>query len=164
MRSVGGGGAYSFVACLSHLIIGPASLSRVKRGRTEETGRGQGDYALHNSQHVSKSITRRYFSTTCFPFTAGRSRALCGCCRSWRVATPFPVGVVVLKMKTNLPEIAFLGRSNVGKSSMLNTLFGESVAKVSKTPGRTRQINIFKVTMHLCSLPFGWVASSAFFC
>lgn len=47
--------------------------------------------------------------------------------------------------QTNLPEIAFLGRSNVGKSSMLNTLFGESVAKVSKTPGRTRQINIFKV-------------------
>ncbi|CAN0395200.1 unnamed protein product [Ascophyllum nodosum] len=46
--------------------------------------------------------------------------------------------------KTTLPEIAFLGRSNVGKSSMLNTLFGESVAKVSKTPGRTRHINIFK--------------------
>eukprot|EP00903_Cladosiphon_okamuranus_P013073 g12194.t1 len=46
--------------------------------------------------------------------------------------------------RTNLPEIAFLGRSNVGKSSMLNTLFGEAVAKVSKTPGRTRQINIFK--------------------
>ena len=48
-------------------------------------------------------------------------------------------------LQTNLPEIAFLGRSNVGKSSMLNTLFGEAVAKVSKTPGRTRQINIFKV-------------------
>ncbi|CAM9401690.1 unnamed protein product [Ectocarpus sp. 12 AP-2014] len=46
--------------------------------------------------------------------------------------------------RTNLPEIAFLGRSNVGKSSMLNTLFGEPVAKVSKTPGRTRKINIFK--------------------
>ena len=57
--------------------------------------------------------------------------------------------LVLLETKTNLPEIAFLGRSNVGKSSMLNTLFGESVAKVSKTPGRTRQINIFKVTMLL---------------
>lgn len=41
-----------------------------------------------------------------------------------------------------------MGRSNVGKSSMLNTLFGEAVAKVSKTPGRTRQINIFKVKAH----------------
>lgn len=35
---------------------------------------------------------------------------------------------------------------------MLNTLFGEAVAKVSKTPGRTRQINIFKVS-HVLSLP-----------
>jgi GTP-binding protein len=42
-----------------------------------------------------------------------------------------------------IPEIAFLGRSNVGKSSMLNCLFGERAAKVSKTPGRTQLINIF---------------------
>ena len=42
-----------------------------------------------------------------------------------------------------VPEIAFLGRSNVGKSSMLNCLFGEKAAKVSKTPGRTQLINIF---------------------
>lgn len=39
--------------------------------------------------------------------------------------------------------IAFIGRSNVGKSSLINSLFGKSTARVSKTPGRTRQINVF---------------------
>jgi GTP-binding protein len=45
-----------------------------------------------------------------------------------------------------LPEIAFVGRSNVGKSSMLNMLTGQNkkVAVESKTPGRTQSINMFK--------------------
>jgi GTP-binding protein len=43
-----------------------------------------------------------------------------------------------------LPEVAFLGRSNVGKSSLLNALTGrKALARVSRTPGRTRQINFF---------------------
>ena len=41
------------------------------------------------------------------------------------------------------PEIAFLGRSNVGKSSLINKLLGSKEAKVSSTPGRTRAINFF---------------------
>lgn len=43
------------------------------------------------------------------------------------------------------PEIAFLGRSNVGKSSLLNSLVGAKIAHVSSTPGRTRTINFFSL-------------------
>lgn len=44
-----------------------------------------------------------------------------------------------------LPEIAFLGRSNVGKSSVINSLVGKKLAKTSSTPGRTRSINFFEL-------------------
>lgn len=45
-----------------------------------------------------------------------------------------------------LPEVAFAGRSNVGKSSLLNALLRRrKAARVSKTPGRTREINFFQV-------------------
>jgi GTP-binding protein len=49
----------------------------------------------------------------------------------------FPVAV--------LPEVAFLGRSNVGKSSVINSLLGTKIAKTSSTPGRTQAINFFEV-------------------
>jgi len=45
----------------------------------------------------------------------------------------------------SLPEIAFLGRSNVGKSSVINALVGTKLARTSSTPGRTRSINFFEI-------------------
>jgi GTP-binding protein len=48
---------------------------------------------------------------------------------------------------TEYPEIAFAGRSNVGKSSMINTLLGtKKLVKVGKTPGKTRLVNFFLVS------------------
>lgn len=45
----------------------------------------------------------------------------------------------------SLPEVAFLGRSNVGKSSVINSLVGKKLARTSSTPGRTRAINFFEI-------------------
>ena len=44
-----------------------------------------------------------------------------------------------------LPEVAFVGRSNVGKSSLLNALVGRRIAKISGTPGKTRALNVFVI-------------------
>jgi GTP-binding protein len=44
-----------------------------------------------------------------------------------------------------VPEVAFLGRSNVGKSSVINSLVGSKLARTSNTPGRTRSINFYEV-------------------
>jgi len=44
---------------------------------------------------------------------------------------------------SRLPEVAFIGRSNVGKSSLINALVNRKIAITSKTPGRTRQLNFF---------------------
>jgi GTP-binding protein len=55
-----------------------------------------------------------------------------------------------------LPEVAFVGRSNVGKSSLLNALTGrKALARVSQTPGATRQINFFDLAgrLMLADLP-----------
>ncbi|HZH68512.1 MAG TPA: GTPase, partial [Chitinophagales bacterium] len=47
---------------------------------------------------------------------------------------------------TNIPEYAFIGRSNVGKSSLINHITGrKALAKVSGTPGKTQLINFFKI-------------------
>ena len=55
----------------------------------------------------------------------------------------------------SLPEIAFAGRSNVGKSSLINAIMGRDIAHVSKTPGRTQQLNFFNVgdKFHLVDMP-----------
>ncbi len=50
----------------------------------------------------------------------------------------------------SLPEISFVGRSNVGKSSLINALTGrKTLARVSHTPGRTQQLNFFNLAQHL---------------
>jgi len=63
-----------------------------------------------------------------------------------------------------LPEIAFVGRSNAGKSSLLNALTGrKALARVSHTPGRTRQINFFNLggRIVLADLPgYGYAKAS----
>ena len=56
----------------------------------------------------------------------------------------------------SLPEIAFVGRSNVGKSSLINALTGrKTLARTSNTPGRTQQINFFRLqeALMLADLP-----------
>jgi len=49
------------------------------------------------------------------------------------------------KKREDLPEIAFIGRSNVGKSSMINKLVMQKIARTSSTPGRTRSINLYRI-------------------
>jgi GTP-binding protein len=51
--------------------------------------------------------------------------------------------------RTKLPEIAFAGRSNVGKSSLINALTHRKTARVSNMPGRTRDINVFDLGTRL---------------
>jgi GTP-binding protein len=56
----------------------------------------------------------------------------------------------------DFPEFAFIGRSNVGKSSLINLLTNkEGLARISKTPGRTREINFFSIndSWNLVDLP-----------
>ncbi len=47
--------------------------------------------------------------------------------------------------RTQFPEYAFVGRSNVGKSSLINAVVGSPVARTSNTPGRTQSLNLFNV-------------------
>ena len=65
----------------------------------------------------------------------------------------FVAGAAVVEMlpPPGLPEVAFAGRSNVGKSSLVNALTGrKTLARVSNTPGRTQQLNFFDLGGRLC--------------
>jgi GTP-binding protein len=62
-------------------------------------------------------------------------------------AVNFVLGATSIKQvpKDGIPQLAFLGRSNAGKSSLLNAIFGKQIVKTSGTPGKTREINFFLV-------------------
>lgn len=73
----------------------------------------------------------------------------------------FPSPAVTLN--PSLPEIAFVGRSNVGKSSLLNALTGRrGLARTSATPGKTQHVNVFRLpTFYLVDLPgYGYARAS----
>ena len=70
----------------------------------------------------------------------------------------FVLGVAKLEQLpiTNIPEVAFAGRSNVGKSSLINAVTNKKgLAKTSNTPGRTQQLNYFSLQnkIHIVDLP-----------
>lgn len=77
----------------------------------------------------------------------------------FRQSCDFMLGVADLSSlpEMNAPEIAFAGRSNVGKSSLINALFNDkTVARVSNTPGRTQQLNFFNLsqnTLYMVDMP-----------
>ena len=82
---------------------------------------------VENSISKDKKIT---FKKGCAKFVMGAQNAKQ--ISKWIEENPQAIG------------FAMVGRSNVGKSSLINTFFGAKTAKTSKTPGRTREINVFK--------------------
>jgi GTP-binding protein len=68
-----------------------------------------------------------------------------------------------VSLDPSLPELAFVGRSNVGKSSLINALLGRRrLARVSGTPGKTTLINVYRLPgFYLVDLPgYGWARAS----
>lgn len=86
--------------------------------------------------------------------------------RLFRLPCVFVKGVVKVEglPDEQLKEVAFAGRSNVGKSSLLNALIAQGqLARTSNTPGRTRELNYFRLgdAMHIVDMPgYGYARAS----
>ncbi len=86
--------------------------------------------------------------------------------RLFRLPAAFVKGVVKAEGLPDdpIPEVAFAGRSNVGKSSLLNAFLAQGqLARTSNTPGRTREINYFRLgdAMHIVDMPgYGYARAS----
>ena len=94
-----------------------------------------------------------------------------------RITAPSPRGLLVSEFVTTLaqwndpipgpalPEVAFAGRSNVGKSSLINLLMGRrALAHASRIPGKTRMLNVYRwgPGCYLVDLPgYGWARAAA---
>lgn len=83
----------------------------------------------------------------------------------WEKKLTFVGGATAMEsfLPESLPEIAFIGRSNVGKSSLINVLTSQHQVRVSDTPGETRQINWYRLSNHvmLVDLPgYGFAYAS----
>lgn len=82
------------------------------------------------------------------------------------VSATFVKGVVkdCEELKSGIPQVAFIGRSNVGKSSIINSLTKQKdLARISSSPGRTQEINLFLInkSLYLADLPgYGFVKAS----
>jgi GTP-binding protein len=84
----------------------------------------------------------------------------------FRLSCVFVKGVVATAglPDEQIPEVAFAGRSNVGKSSLLNAMLSQgSLARTSNTPGRTRELNYFRLgdALHIVDMPgYGYARAS----
>lgn len=111
-------------------------------GHHEEDGRAESDGLSAQAEALERG--RKLFAQEC--------RFLLGAARPEQLPPP------------EFPEIAFAGRSNVGKSSLLNALTGRrNLARTSNTPGRTQEINFFLLAERLClvDLPgYGYAAAA----
>ena len=69
----------------------------------------------------------------------------------------------LVRLDPALPEVAFVGRSNVGKSSLINRVLGrKGLARVSQTPGKTTLLNVYRLpAFYVVDLPgYGWAKAS----
>ena len=133
---------------LKHALTGPLTPIDADAGRRRRSGRRAVgyDYALGRGEHGVERVRLEHAASrrSLEDHAPNSSRAPTG-------RGGFP--------KERLPELAFAGRSNVGKSSLINALVRQKVARTSAAPGKTRLANFYRVAaeglppFHLVDLP-----------